>query len=79
MFDTSSYNLAMRLMASLCAHERMRSGKSTKIAENDLAGRFGIPASPKRMRWEHKLFLTGSIKNNTRTGQFRRKGTHVQK
>lgn len=71
MADTSSYSLEERLLASVWTHDRVHSGRTMEDVRHDFTARFGKPAPPKRtiLRWEHKLFLTGSIKDKPRTGR----------
>lgn len=71
MADTSSYSVEERLVASVWAHERPHTGKSIEDVRGDFVRRFHKAAPPKRtiLRWENKLFLTGSIKDKPRTGR----------
>ncbi|XP_078450968.1 U11/U12 small nuclear ribonucleoprotein 25 kDa protein isoform X2 [Lampetra planeri] len=71
MADTSSYTIEERLVVSIWAHERSHTRKTMKDVRKDFCERFNKDAPPKWtiLRWEHKLFSTGSILDKKRTGR----------
>ena len=71
MADTSDYTIEERIVASTWIHERPRTGKTLEQVRTDFDLRFGRNAPPKRtlLRWEQKLFATGSIKDKQRSGR----------
>lgn len=71
MTDTSTYSIEERLVVSVWAHERTHTKKTMKNVQEDFQIRFNKESPPKRtiMRWEQKLFATGSILDKTRTGR----------
>lgn len=77
MCDTSEYTLEQRIVVSAWVHERPHTGKTLREVRADFQQRFHKEAPPKQtlLRWEHKLFETGNIKDKPRTG---RPSTRVQ-
>ncbi|XP_078454245.1 carboxymethylenebutenolidase homolog isoform X2 [Lampetra planeri] len=74
MADTSSYSIEERLVVSVWAHERSTTRKTMKAIRKDFCERFNKKAPPKWtiLKWEYKLFFTGSILDETRTGRPKR-------
>ena len=68
---TSDYILEERIVASVWTHERPQTGNSMRQVQDDFQQRFRKEPPPKQtlLRWERKLFQTGSVKDKPRTGR----------
>jgi hypothetical protein len=79
MCDTGNYTIEQRIVVSVWIHERPQTGKTMKEVRDDFQQRFGQEAPPKQtlLRWEHKLFATGNIKDKQRTGRTPTRGHPV--
>jgi hypothetical protein len=71
MSGTSNYTTEQRIAVSAWTHEGQQTGKTKNQVRYDLQQRFGQEALPKQtfLRWKHKRFTTGNIKDNQRTGR----------
>ncbi|KAJ8875461.1 hypothetical protein PR048_023356 [Dryococelus australis] len=69
--DTSSYSVEERLVGSVWTHERPHTGKSIEDVRGGFTRRFHKAVPPKRkiLYWEHKLSLTGSVKDKQKPGR----------
>jgi hypothetical protein len=58
--------------------ELSQTGKTVKQVRNYFQQRFGQEAFPKQtfLRWEHKRFAKGNIKDKPRTGRQSTRGRH---
>ena len=58
-------------MASCWVHERRQTGKTISELRDDFRARFQRDPPPKQtlLKWEHKLFTTGRVKDMVRSGR----------
>ncbi|KAJ4428477.1 hypothetical protein ANN_24514 [Periplaneta americana] len=71
MADTSNYSTEERVIASCWVHERNQRGKTIAEVRADFQARFQRDPPPKQtlLRWEHKFFATGCVKDKERSGR----------
>ena len=70
MADTSDYTIEERLVAAVWVHERQINGKSMRNVMDDFVTRFAKSALTKKtLAWERKTFLTGSVRDASRSGR----------
>jgi hypothetical protein len=70
MARQSIYSIEERIVMSTWVHERLNTEKKIHVLRDDFQTRFNKVGSPKMtmLRWERKLFSTGSVKDRPRSG-----------
>lgn len=70
-FEYKKYTFEQRIVSAVWVHEKVHNNQTWRDIQQNFTARFNLPPPKKTtlMNWERKLFTTGNLKDDGRTGR----------